>query len=202
MAITSYATLLDAAIRWSGSSSDSNINAAAADAVAMCEGELNNRLRVPEMISRSRATMTGEYESLPPGTLKLISVGKVGSTGVETPLDPISPAQWPDYPYAATGEPYFYALVGAQVRFKPAPTPDSTTLIRFTYYGSVPALADTNPCTAILTRYPNMYLYGTLKHLAAYVNDGDAVVKWSQMFESALTEANRSAILRDPATLR
>lgn len=202
MPITSYATLQDAVARWSGNSSDNQFATAVQDAIAMAEDEMDTVLRVPEMITRQRATATGEFESLPSGCLKIIRVGLIDSDGVETTLDCISEHQFPAYPLAATGEPRLYAIIGPQIRFKPAPTPDDTALYRITYFGAIPRLADDNPCTAVLLAYQNVYLYGALKHIAAYTNNDAAMQRWAALFEDAVNKANRAANLRQPALMR
>ena len=201
MALDSYDNLKEAALRWLGGSTsggDSTLPGAADDAIALWEDELNRRLRVPEMLRRDRATAVAEFEALPPGVLKLLHIGRVDDQGVERPLTPIPLAAWPDQTYADTGVPRFYAIVGGQIRFKPAPSPEAPCLYRVTSLGKLPALTGDNLCTAVLVSYPRLYLYGTLKHATAYVQDAPGFQSWAALFEEALAAANRAAVVRDP----
>src|SRR5205823_10246847 len=71
------------------------------------------------------------------------------------------------------------------------------------------ALSDVSPANTLLTRYPNVYLYGTLLEAAPYVRDLALIGLWQARFDRAKgelddaeAEQKKSAPLSvDPALL-
>lgn len=199
MAITNYSTLVEAVGRWAGGSSDTNFQSAIADAVSMCEVDLDRRLRIPEMVTRVTATMNEPFETLPNGVVKMIYVARlVGGVEQAPALVPVSEdkasALSAMYP---TGTPQWYSLTSTQIRIVPAPTEASPCTVRAVYYGPVPRLSAVNACTAVLLAAPDAYLYGTLSHLAEYVEDSSRLQRFAGRFQSAVAELNRASVLRE-----
>jgi len=200
MPLTTYAELLDAAIRWigygDGVSVPSRITSAAIDAVQLAETDVNDTLRVPEMIKRSVFSTSGEFASAPSDIAKLINVGRLRD-GKETSLHQVAEDVLPAYSRAYAGDQEWVALVGLELRFAPAPTVAAPMSGRITYYGNVEPLSAATSCTATFLRYPNVYLFGTLKHLSYYTEDDAAQAKWGERQATEITKANRAAVLRD-----
>lgn len=200
MPLTTYAELQDAAIRWigygDGVAVPSRVASACIDAVQLAETDINDTLRVPEMIKRSLFSTTSEFVSAPTDIAKLINVGRVVD-GREISLRQVAEDVLPGYSRAYAGNQEWFALVGLELRFAPVPTVAAPMTGRITYYGNVDALSSIGPCTATFLRYPNVYLYGTLKHLAHYTEDDAAQAKWAGLQATEITKANRANLLRD-----
>jgi hypothetical protein len=200
MPLTTYAELQDAVARWSGYGDGkpvpARITSAIIDAVTLAETDINDTLRVPQMIKRSLFTATGEFASAPPDMARVINVGRVVS-GQEFSLRQVAEDVLPTYSRAYAGDQEWFALVGLEFRFAPAPTAAAPMTGRVTYYGNVEALSGIGPCTATFLRNPNCYLYGALKHLAFYTEDAAAQAKWAGLQAAEIAKANRAAMLRD-----
>lgn len=200
MALTSYADLLDAIHRWSGYGDGQpvpdRVRNAAIDSVTLAETDVNDLLRVPEMIVRSTFTATGEFASAPPNIAALISVGRIVQ-GREYQLRQVAEDVLPSYGRAYTGDQMWFALVGLEFRFAPAPTEAAPMAGRVTYYATVDPLSSVSPCTATFLRYPNCWLYGAMKHISLYLEDPAGQAKWTEMQAQEIAKANRAAALRD-----
>lgn len=197
MPATTYAELQAAASRWSGGSSDSTFADTIRDAITFAEDDMTQRLWVPERVKRVTATFTAEYESLPDDCSKLISIKRLVDGEEAAPLRKQHPDVMPGLACAYSGQPpLFYALVGAQVQLVPKPTTETPLRVRWIYYGMIPRLSDETSCTAVLTTYPQVYLYTVLKHLAPFADDVNGVAKWTALSDQAIEVANRAAVIR------
>lgn len=197
MTIANYTTLQARVARWSGGSSDSNFAEAVREAIAFAETDMDRLLFVPERIVRRVATFTAEYESLPADCARFISIKRIEDDAEVDHLRKAHPDTAPGLARAYEGSrPLFYAEAGAQVQLIPAPTVDSPMRARWVYYGFVPRLSDDTSCTAVLSTYPNVYLYTSLKHLAPFTDDPDGVAKWGGLSAEAIQTANRAAVIR------
>jgi hypothetical protein len=200
MPLTTYAELKDAAARWTGYGDSipipSRIANAVIDSIALAETDVNDTLRVPEMIKRSLFSTTGEFVSAPSDIAKLINVGRL-KEGKEISLRQVAEDVLPAYGRAYAGDQEWFALVGLEFRFAPAPTVAAPMSGRITYYGNVEPLSSSTSCTATFRRYPNVWLYGTLKHLAHYTDDDAKQAKWAGLQAAEISKANRANVLRD-----
>lgn len=200
MALTTYAELLDAIARWSGYGDGvaipARVSAAAVDAVTLAEQDINDLLRVPEMVTRSTFTVSSEFASAPPNMVKLIGLSRL-KEGREYPLRQVAEDVIGDYARAYAGDQQWFALVGNEFRFAPAPTSAAPMSARLVYYGTVDALSGVAPCTATFARFPNVYLYGAMKHISMYLEDAAGQAKWGEMQAREITKANRASVLRD-----
>jgi hypothetical protein len=204
--LTTYAGLRDAVGVLVGGSSDTRFADAVEIAVAACEQELDHGLvdpatdavipglRVPEMVSRALLDVDKPFEVLPASCLAVLACAEVvGDREVpmgHVPMDGIGDF---DSAYRRRGgrPGSYYSLQGRQIRFGPAGAPPA--VVRLTYYAKVPPLASATPCYDVLAAYPNLYLYGTARHVSGYNVDDEALSKWTGFFVGAMRAANRSA---------
>ena len=70
-----------------------------------------------------------------------------------------------------------------------APTPDGTYPVKFEYVATVPSLTTAAPTNWLLTKHPDVYLYGSLKASAPYLRDDPRVQMWGNELEQAIEEA-------------
>jgi hypothetical protein len=92
--------------------------------------------------------------------------------------------------FSGSGTPSFYTIVGDNIKFDI--NADAVYTVTFEYEADLDPLNDSNPTNNILTRYPNIYLYGALKQLFAWANDEDQVIKYNNLFLTAIISANQA----------
>lgn len=149
--------------------------------IDLFEAEFNTEMRLRQMETEATASAT-EYLELPAGFLSMRDVQWQGSPRVN--LEYITPEKADLYDTSgSTGMPSFYTIVGNQIRLIPAPS--SSTTIRMSYYESVTALSGSNTTNWLLTAYPQLYLYGSLRHAKTYISDPQL---WA-FFESQFLKA-------------
>ena len=73
----------------------------------------------------------------------------------------------------------------------PSERPDgSPQVYEWIYYARVPPLGVGRPTNDILTRYPDIYLYGSLLHAADHIHDDRSMARFGDRFNSAVQTAN------------
>lgn len=77
------------------------------------------------------------------------------------------------------------------VSFYPAPSAANT--LELQYYASIPPLDDYLTINWLLTRYPDIYLYGALAESAPYLNNDDRIQTWAARFSSAFSGAQQAS---------
>lgn len=161
-----------------------------------------SRVRHPSSIIRAIATVTDNYASLPQDCL---SVYQLMDQDAQIPLQYLSPDQtkevmangWapPNSPYPnlapyaqGTPAPIYYTLIGDTLRIIPAPGIAAPTQLELWYYGALPALNATNTTNWVLTKYPDLYLYGALVHSAPYLKADERLVVWDSAYQKILAD--------------
>lgn len=118
-------------------------------------------------------------------------------TGFMTPLavwlgpthrDPLFPATPEELPITdAAGCPQYWTIDGLMLAFERPADVQRTVTLR--YRGGF-KLSDAAPTNALLTKYPDIYLYGTLLESAPWLRDADSIQLWQVMYERAVKEIN------------
>jgi hypothetical protein len=88
-------------------------------------------------------------------------------------------------PVTTEATPTAYAIHGNQLEVVPL----ASCTLELTYWRTVPPLASDNT-NDVLTRYPDLYLYGSCVQAAMYLGDGNLVAKFQPWYEKALAQAN------------
>ena len=158
------------------------------DFITLCEAQLNRRLRVRQMEGRYTASLTAgnAYLATPSS---MISFRRLAITS-------INPAQLieyvtPDEMYALWNDtnledtPVNYTIIGSEIQF--GPIPDSGYTVEGDYYAQIPSLA-TNSTNWLMTAYPDIYLFGSLKNAAAFLGNDSRIPVWNAGFEQAMNE--------------
>jgi hypothetical protein len=170
--------------------------------IQFVEADLNTRLRCREMIVRATTTNDDEFVRLPLDWVEAINLQIVGGT---TPLryvtldeaDQIKSAQ--TYTNVAA-----YSLMNGAIELVPAPATDVE--IEMVYYGKITALSDSNTTNWLLTKAPDVYLYGALTHAAPFLLDDQRIPVFSSMYmqrsESLNNEAQKSLHSGSPLIAR
>lgn len=82
----------------------------------------------------------------------------------------------------------FYTIIANKIRILPAPSASSPVSIDLYYYARLPALNTSNTTNWVLTRYPDLYLYGSLVHSAPYLKADERIALWDSIYNRILSE--------------
>jgi hypothetical protein len=179
MSIGTYSELQTAVASWDHRA-DTAYTTAVPDFIAVCEADLQARAKLVEFEALSTVTITSGSGALPTGFLGARSVYWDGSP--DRPITYIPPEQFDDYRVNESGDGYVYTITGSTIKTTPMGSGSVviTGPVKFT------ALSNSNTTNAILTSYPDVYLYGTLHQAALWRQDDAATQKWLAMFEKAI----------------
>jgi len=168
--ITNYATLQSAIADYLNRA---DLTAQIQTFIQFAEADLNTRLRSREMIVNATATSDGQFVSLPPDWLEAINMMIVGG---QSPLRYITPDEADVINKAQTyTSTRFYSMTTGIIELVPPAVDDIT--IDMVYYGKIPALSDANTTNWLLTKAPDVYLYGALTHAAPFLMDDQRIMR-------------------------
>ena len=192
MALDTYTGLLASIASNLHRTGDAELLAVTPDFVTSCEAAMNRRLRVREMIARAQANVSTEYVAVPADFKAAITMTLSDGQGSTWKVTPQPIGVIADAKTSTTvSRPRFYAVVGSQLRFFPAP--DQAYTAEYDYYRTVPPLA-LNSTNWMLQASPDAYLYGSLSYAGVWTQDPDMLSVWRGLFDQAMDEvklANR-----------
>ena len=158
--------------------------------ISVLEGQLSADIYGRSMESRTSLTCTANnaFVTLPTDVIEIRRIYNTTTTP-QRALTFVAPDELiKKHPYGETGEPAIYCTIGGQLQL--APIPDSAYVLECAYLQSVPALSDSNTTNWVLTKYPNVYLYGTLFHLCNHLRDFDGAKVWQGFYQQGVKAAN------------
>lgn len=185
MAITTYATLCSAAADYLNRA---DLTTQITTFVALAEAKLNRKLRVRDMLTKTTLTSTNKLATVPSDFLEQYSLeADVTASSVDGPrLTFITDEEAKMWKAARiTGQARYYFITNGTIELLPAPTSNQT--LKMTYYAQIPALA-TNSTNWLLTKSPDLYLYGTLLEAQPYLKDDDRLGSWAQIWQSTIDD--------------
>jgi hypothetical protein len=173
--ITNYATLQSAIADYLNRA---DLTAQIQTFIQFAEADLNTRLRSREMIVNATATSDGQFVALPPDWLEAINMMIVGG---QSPLRYVTPDEADTIVKAQTyTSTRFYSMTTGVIELVPPAVDDIT--IDMVYYGKIPALSTANTTNWLLTKAPDVYLYGALTHAAPFLMDDQRMGVFSQIY--------------------
>lgn len=149
--------------------------------ISLQEAQAERKIRTREMIARSRAIADAEFITLPIDFLAIqhaIVNSEKPSVLEWVPMNEIDVLQAGSSP----GIPTNYTIIGDELEFSPIPADDVE--IEVVYYGRIPRLTTTNQTNWLLTRHPDIYLYGSLMQAAPYLKNDERVAIWATALAS------------------
>ncbi len=152
--------------------------------IDLCESDIWANLRIKEMQTRATGNLSGRTLALPTGFLEM---RKLRLTATPYELEYVSPESM--IIQSSSGRPTQYTVTD-QIEFNK--TPDSTYAYEILHYRSLTALSASQTTSDVLTRYPSIYLYGTLKHYFDWCRLDDQAMKYEAKFMDAINKANRN----------
>lgn len=88
------------------------------------------------------------------------------------------------------GAPCFFTITGENIEFDIVP--DIQYTITITYFEAFAPLTTLNQTNIVLDKYPNIYLFGCLRHAFIYAQDAEQEAFYTANVLSAITSANKA----------
>lgn len=159
--------------------------------IQFAEADLNTRLRTREMIVRARTTNDDEFVRLPLDWLEAINLQLIGGT---SPLryvtldeaDIIIKSQQATQTIA-------YSMMNGAIELVPPPGSGDDVTIEMVYYGKIPALSEAQTTNWLLTKAPDVYLYGALTHAAPFLVDDQRIPVFSTFYLERVKALNEES---------
>jgi hypothetical protein len=121
----------------------------------------------------------------------LRAVLRLAVQGSNQPLKYATAAQIQnDYPVTSAGQPRVYATVGGQLQV--APPPDSAYVLDLLYRQYIPTLSVGSPTNWLITRWPDVYLFGTCLEGALFIEDPNRATKFQNLYSKAVESVNQT----------
>jgi hypothetical protein len=183
MALNNYANLKQAVERFSHRTDISDV---IDDFIDLCEARINARLKLRTNEQRATATMptADRFLALPDSFLEMRRLTISGASPKEIRFK--APESMTVESTAGVPE---YFTITSQIEFNRVP--DSGYTVEMSYYVSLTALSDSNTTNDVLTKYPDLYLYGTLSELHRWARDEEAAMYYDSTFEKKLLDAQK-----------
>lgn len=156
--------------------------------IRLAEARLNRDLRVRQMIERAVAftDSNDNFVTLPGDWLEARQI-RVDVAGKLHPLEYFTLEEiGANEKRLVSGRPRFFNLTGNRLEI--FPPPPNNTEIEMVYYSRIPALSDEVESNWLLNLFPDVYLYGSLTHTAAYLKDDERIAVWGSLYASAIEE--------------
>lgn len=159
------------------------------DFIMLAEKRISTILRARlQETAGTIVTVAGVASAALPSTL--LGVQSLSIDTVSPTIDYLAPDQlrqeFPDNSY--TGAPRCYTTIGDLAYF--GPVPDAVYTITCTFRSAIAALSDLAPTNALLTKWPNVYLFGAMVEATDFTKDVAANAKWEARFQDAIAGVN------------
>jgi hypothetical protein len=148
--------------------------------VELNEARLNRLLDDPDMEVIATAVTAGQYLGLPDdfGEMRAVNVGTYR-------LNQATAADFSGFP-SISGIPSTYGIFDGQLAFAPIPATGSGVTMLYTR--KIPALTVSTPTNWLLTRAPDLYLYGCLLQAHVYGWFDERIQLFKSVFDEAIQE--------------
>jgi hypothetical protein len=154
--------------------------------IQMAEAGFNRDIRLSAMLKRVVSTDLTDYViALPLLCAEVRNLTVTDPSGAVRALTAASPDMIDELNriYPAGGYPQCFAVVGTEIELAPRPT--AAISYELLYYEQIPALGEgTN---WLLTKAPDLYLYGSLVHSAPYLVEDERLQTWAGLALAAMT---------------
>ncbi len=158
--------------------------------VQFAEARFNRTLRLSEMETRATSMIYAgeEYAALPTDFLALRDI-QINYAGKTISLEYLAPNRMNDINSGASGVIAYYTIIDYQIQVAPLPIAD--TQIEVVYYAKIPAL-ETATSNWLLSKSPDVYLWGALVEAEAYLVNDKRIGIWKARMDEALNELRQA----------
>lgn len=155
-----------------------DLTAQIVDAITLAEAEMQVDCKLIEFESDASITITAGTGNLPTGFLGMRAAYWDGNT--DYPLSYITPDTFNALRNNTGDIPSFYTISGSTIRVNEGATGTVQAMVNARFS----VLSGSNATNAILTNFPNAYLYGALKHLMVVTDDDAKLQKFGLLFNA------------------
>lgn len=188
MPLSNYTELKAAIADWLNRA---DLTAQIPDFIALTEARFNRELRLNSMLKRYISTVTTDYVTLPDDWLEHNSITVTSGAGVNAPLSYITNEEFNRLRHSnLTGTFRFYTIRDNSILLLPAAGQGASVPLEIFYYAKIPALSSTNATNWLLTRSPDLYLYGSLIAAESYLQNDDRLPVWVAQAQSIIDSMN------------
>jgi len=168
------------------------------DIIALMEAEMFDRLDMNDVETNNPSfSVSGALTTLPTGFRGFRRDPIATYQGTTYNLKLASPMQITDETGGLSGTPRLYCIEANKLRV--GYTPQDTLTLDITYFGRPSAITDA-ASNIILDTYPNIYLFGSLKHSAPYIGEDGRKPLWEAEYEKGIAIAQSAARKKKWAT--
>lgn len=158
--------------------------------IQFAEADFNTRLRTREMIVRAEAESSNEYVQLPADWLEAINLHIIDGA------QPLRFITLDEADYINKQQIYTnvaaYSLMNGAIEL--VPPPGANIDIEMIYYGKITSLSAQNPTNWLLTKAPDIYLYGALMHAQPFLMDDQRMPVFAALYNSRLEALNEESM--------
>lgn len=181
MPLDTYANLKASVVSWSKRNDVANV---VDDFIDLAEAEMNKYIRIRDMEAKTDLSASSRYVALPSDFIEARRL-RISTGGRNVQLSHAVPEALIIRP--SSGLPKLYTIT-SQIELDI--TPDTTYTLELQYYQQLTALSSSNTANAILTRFPNIYLFGCLWALFDWCHEDVQSDRYYQKFINAIKQAN------------
>lgn len=182
MALDTYTNLKTSIANWLARPSDTEVTSNVDDFIDLCEEELYQRLRIKAMEYKDDAfTVSSEYTTLPTGFIEFRSIKNNAAPYKDLSL--VDSSFLDIYRQNPSDNTLYYSIEGNKLR-----TSTGVSSLQIVYYKKFDALSGSTDTNDVLTNYPSLYLWGSLKQAGLFFKDDPS--QWEALFEKALSKIN------------
>ncbi|TXH55203.1 MAG: hypothetical protein E6Q97_09295 [Desulfurellales bacterium] len=193
MAINDFDSLKAAVSAWMlRTNSDSVVTQAQiGNYVGLCESELNRELRIRELEDTEAVTTVPAqaWVELPAGFKK---IGSLEFDDKPFDMDFLTRRQLKEQYGGQSGRPRAFTVYGNRIYF--GPTPDAAYTMTLDFYTAITALSESQQTNDILTNFPDIYLYGALKHAYFQVKDTENADAVGQNYNAIIDRVKQADV--------
>lgn len=185
MAIDTYAELQTSIASWIHRK---DLTAQIPDFIALAEARIKTMLstRQQSIVTTLSTVANSPIVAAPTGLRQFRSLT---IKGVIPTIEYLAPDQFNrQHSNTIVGIPTNYTIIGDNIYF--GPTPDKAYSVDATYEVELTPLSDASPTSPLLTRWPNIYLWGALVEATKYTKDKAAQDNWEAEFQTSIAGVN------------
>ena len=156
--------------------------------IILAEAALNRDLRHWRNENRAIAPVNSRYSALPSDFVEPIRMELSADKTKVTLMSHYEMQTLRESSNDKTGKPLHYNITQGEVEL--FPTPDTTYNLEMYYYGKISELSASNATNAVLTNFPDVYLYGSLLHSAPYLGDDQRTTVWASLYRATVDAIN------------
>src|SRR5581483_617757 len=137
--------------------------------ITLAENQINRRIRVADMMASTTLSVSSAATNLPSDFNGVVSFELPSGNAPLRYEKPEGLRAQRNLNYASAGTPFMWTIIGTTLETCPAPS--GTFACQLVYYQRLPALSGSQTTNWLLTKHPDIYLYGSLLQTAPYLKD-------------------------------